>query len=337
MFIEMGGMYNINGEKHFGRKIFTEVSNIKNIRKKFNNIDVYATVYLYDNEKQSESNLFGPLYIDMDMDNIEEEENLKKLQLDLKLITKHLNLNYGIPTESMQFFFTGKKGFHILINPKVFGIRPCKHLNEYFKEIAKELNLFTIYKEVDTRIYDYKRLLRLPNSINSKSGLYKVPISFEDATNFTYEELKEYAKTPQKIVINEITKIEKAANRFNNIVKNYKEKKSKKKVIKSNVDIRDVKFLPCITSLLINGASKGNRNNSTVILASAFFQEGISYYDALNVILQWNSEKNDPSLNETEVEATVQSAYENVQAGRCYGCTSIQDMSLCTQNCNLYR
>ena len=41
-YIEMGGMYNIKGQRVFGRKIFIDPDNISEVRKKFNNTDVYA-------------------------------------------------------------------------------------------------------------------------------------------------------------------------------------------------------------------------------------------------------------------------------------------------------
>ena len=43
-YIEMGGMYNIKGQKIFGRKIYIEPNKISEIRKKFNNTDVYSNV-----------------------------------------------------------------------------------------------------------------------------------------------------------------------------------------------------------------------------------------------------------------------------------------------------
>ena len=69
-YIEMGGMYNINGQKIFGRKIYVEPNKISEIRKKFNNLDVYATILSYNKEVQNDSDLYGPMYLDLDL-NIE--------------------------------------------------------------------------------------------------------------------------------------------------------------------------------------------------------------------------------------------------------------------------
>ena len=68
MYLEMGGMYNINSKQVFGRKIFVTSKEISNIREKFNNTDVYKTVFYYDKENQDESNLYGSMYLDLDME-----------------------------------------------------------------------------------------------------------------------------------------------------------------------------------------------------------------------------------------------------------------------------
>ena len=67
-----------------------------------------------------------------------------KLKRDLALIVSYLNSQYGIPAKYIRFYFTGKKGFHLIIPPKVFGVTPDKNLNQYYKVIAKELNDNTI-------------------------------------------------------------------------------------------------------------------------------------------------------------------------------------------------
>lgn len=337
-YIEMGGNYNINNKKVFGRKIYVKSDEISNIRKKFNNTDVYSTIFSYNKDNQNESDLYGPLYLDLDYD-INNEEDFNTLKQDLITIVIYLNDYYGIPNNYIKFYFTGKKGFHLIISPIVFDIKPDNNLNSYYKEIAKELNNITFSKLIDLKIYDKKRLLRLPNSINGKTGLYKVPIKYEDIIKLSFEEMKEYASSPKDNIKAEAKPCDKAINKYNIIKDNFnrpKEKKMSKPI--EVVDINKIKLPQCIINILKNGAIEGNRNNTTVILASALFQRGASYEDTLDIVSEWNERLNEPSLSDVEINTTVASAYQQVQNGRRYGCTSIKEYELCVgKECRLYK
>lgn len=337
-YIEMGGMYNIKGQKIFGRKIFVHPDKRAEIRNKFNNTDVYATVLSYDKENQNESNLYGPMYLDLDL-NIETESDYKILKSDLCKIVAYLDVNYGIPTNYIKFYFTGKKGFHLIIEPEVFGIMPDNNLNVYFKEIAKELNRATTTQLIDTKIYDKKRLLRLPNSINSKTGLYKVPVTYEQINKMSFEDMKQYASINKPIIKVQVAPCEKAINRYKEIKDLVNKPKQKQK--NTNIKVRpinDIKPPSCIFGILDNGAQEGNRNNTTIILASSFFQNGASYQDTLDLVMRWNELRNDPCLPESEIVTTVASAYQQVKAGRRYGCNSIKEFGLCIGGgCELFK
>lgn len=337
-YIEMGGMYNINGEKHFGRKIYIDPTKMSDIRKKFNNIDVYATIFSYNKEVQNDSDLYGPVYLDLDL-NIETESDYLVLKQELGRIVNYLELCYGVPHNYIKFYFTGKKGFHLILDPIIFNIKPDNNLNIYFKEIAKELNKATLTGLIDTKIYDKKRLLRLPNSINGKTGLYKVPVTYEQILSYSYTEMKEYATGPKPVIKVEVKPCEKAINRLTEIIDLITKPKQKQNYRPINItDIDDIQVPSCILNILKNGAEDGNRNNTTIILASAFLQKGASYEDTLALVLDWNEHANSPSLPENEIVTTVNSAYQQVQAGRRYGCTSIRESGLCVgRDCSIYK
>lgn len=340
MYIEMGGSYIIQGEKVFGRKIYREVSQIDSVRTKFNNTDVYATMFQYNHDDQNLSDLYGPLYIDLDMD-FNNDKEYTRLKQDLARIVTYLNLQYGIPTKFIKFYFTGKKGFHLIISPIVLGVKPNKELNTYYKEIAKELNENTINKIVDIKIYDKKRLLRLVNSINGKTGLYKVPITYENIVKLSYDETREYASEIKTLEYEKPIPIDKAMNKFKEIVENVKTSDARKAAsirIPTNVDLSKIVFPKCIQEIYKNGVSEGNRNHTTIILASAFFQKGIDLNTALAMVHKWNLEKNNPSLSESEINTTVKSAHYQVTNGRRYGCSSISEMGLCIgKECRIYK
>lgn len=339
---EYGGVYNINNKKIFGRNKFISLEDIDSIRSKFNNTDVYTTIFQYNNLNQNESDLIGPMYLDLDMD-INNEDDFNRLKTNLNLIVIYLKQYYGISNNHIRFYFTGKKGFHLIIPYQLFNIKPDKNLNLYYKEIAKELDDNTLDHIIDLKIYDKRRLLRLINSINSKTGLYKVPIRYEDILRFSFEDIKNYAKEPKYLDFPNVSISEKATQKFIDIKnKLLKANKDKKINTSSNIkivnDLSTIRFPDCILNILSTGASQGSRNNTCIILASAFFQNGISFNETVRLLTEWNETKNDPCLEEHELLTTINSAYKQVINGIRYGCSSIKDNDLCIgHKCKLYK
>ena len=338
MYVEMGGAFNINGVKAFQRNIYVKstIKEVEKIRKKFNNIDVYSTLYQYqDDKEQNESDLSGPLYLDMDAP-LNNEEDFKKLLSDLKMVLTHLENDYGIKKNEVRIYFSGSKGFHIIIPSIVFSIPPTKLLNQYYKAIAQELNEFTLFKFIDTTIYDNKRLIRLINSINGKTGLYKVPVPYTMLDDLTFETIKEYASSPKREFYKPASFHEKASNKLISLLAKINRENKEKIKRRKKVDFNNLKFPPCICNIFVDGATKGFRNNTAIILSSAIYQQGIDYEEGLAIVLNWNAEKNDPPLSDREIENTCKSAFSFTESGRAYGCTSIKNLGLCNeQQCSI--
>ena len=190
-FIEMGGVKN----GYFTRNHFIDIKNLKNNLNQYDG-DIYSTIYRYDSKDQNTANFIAPLYLDLDIDDI--EHNFMKIKQDLLLVMRKLKTTFNLTDKDIEIYFSGSKGFHILIHYNIFGFEPSRDINKQFKKIAIELKTYTINKSIDTKIYDNKRLLRVPNTINYKTGLYKVPISFDKIKVMnSYEEIKTYASTPK--------------------------------------------------------------------------------------------------------------------------------------------
>lgn len=335
-YIECGGVYTINGQKVFGRNIRINIfdnQKLNSIYSRFNNIDVYSTNYIYNNENQNESDIIGPLYLDFDIE-LHGEENFNKVKTDVLIGLSFLKNIMYIPSKYIKIYFSGNKGFHVIISNSVFGIQPCKDLNEKYKQIAKSILEITVNKTVDTKIYDKKRLIRMPHTINGKTGLYKVPITEECLRNYNYQDMIEYAKTDKDIVYEEPIFIEKAALIFNEKSKVIKpiRNNTSKPIINPNYEIPI-----CIKNVFKYGAEKGQRNNTLILLASSILQKGVDIDECIDLLLQWNDKNLDP-LPEHEVIITIKSAYKGLMEGRKYGCSAAKDLGLCIgKECKLYK
>ena len=331
-YIEIGGK--VNGV--FKRNILIESSKKEETLKKYDFTDTYSTVYSYDNKNQDLANIVAPLYIDLDINDLEKDYD--KLRKDVLLLIRKLRTVFHLQEDNIQIFFSGSKGYHIIIPYEVFGIEPSKDLNDRYKLIVTELKSYTITKSIDTRIYDSKRLFREPNTINTKTGLYKVYMTIDQVRDFSYDDLISRARTPQAIVEPNKEYNPKADEALNAMVNELKERQ--KKTINHKVArqmLQNKELLPCVKYILQNGAQKGGRNNTAMALASALFQRNEDRAYVEQIMDTWNRTKLDEPLPERELELTVRSAFNNVNDGRRYGCGAFIDMGICVKGCPIRR
>ena len=330
--IEMGGQKN----GYFTRNHFIDAKDLKANLSRYDG-DIYCTIYKYDSEDQNTANFIAPLYLDLDIDDI--EDNFIKIKQDLLLIMRRLKTAFYLSDKDIEIYFSGSKGFHILVSHKIFGFEPGRDINKLYKKIAVDLKTYTVNKSVDTKIYDNKRLFRVPNTINHKTGLYKVPISYDKIKSInTFEELKQYATAP-KLNVPKVYKYNaKAREAFDEIIERIDaEEKAKINTKLAKEFIQRKELLPCVQYILNHGAPNGARNNTTVALANSLFQVGKEYEEVLEIITYWNKTKNEDPLDDSEILNTVRSAMNNAKQNRFYGCTVFRDLDVCVKGCPIHK
>lgn len=329
---EIGGVYS-NTQK-FGRKVFISFdSDLIESCKRFGNdlVDNYCTMYFYKKETQSNAIMYGSFYLDFDSDNI------KKAQNDLSIVIRTLKDEFGLMPEHYKIYFSGAKGFHLIIPPVLLNVLPKRNLNEDYKKLALYLNKKTIHKTIDTRIYDSVRLFRVPNTINSKTGLYKVRVSQEEAIKCDIEQLSNLALSPRDDLGVKLVQIEMASSKYAEIVNTVEEEERIVRKEPKNITNNKQELLPCILAILSQGAEKGNRNNTAIVLASCLLQAKDSLEEVMDLMIEWNESINTHPLPQSELRATVISAYNGYKGGQGFGCKSIREIGFCLAECHLNR
>ena len=189
---------------------------------------------------------------------------------------------------------------------------------------------------LDKNIYDARRLFRIPNTINSKTGLYKIPLTIQEIRHLNLTGIQEIAHEPRRLPRRMREPNQCACDATKAILK-------KKAVpIRSGTVLRDMKNLPpCIPELLSCSLHQGNRNNISVLLASALFQHGQNLGQVLDTITDWN-ESNTPPLPHKELASACRSAKKLTENGRGYGCSSIRNSGLvssniCLESCPIHK
>lgn len=158
--------------------------------------DYYVSLYKYNDshkkileEKNTLSGIKDTvtniLYFDFDSKN-----NLEKAKEDALVVANRLIEN-GIDEEAINVFFTGNKGFSIEVEISEF-ITP-DHFKAITQKIAGDLETF------DVVVSDPNRIVRVANTKHQVSGLYKIPLSPEEFTELSIDEIKTLAKTTRDI------------------------------------------------------------------------------------------------------------------------------------------
>jgi len=161
------------------------------------NFDAYASAFQFDKyileyvkiaggiKGFGEEAGTGKVYSEImwiDIDNA----NLIEAQTTAQQLIANLNKKYEVYADDLMIFFSGNKGFHIGIHNKLFNgliFKGGYDLHDRIKMMAVEI---ADGLPIDTRIYNKNRIFRIPNSMNMKSGLYKIPISYEELCEEIY-------------------------------------------------------------------------------------------------------------------------------------------------------
>jgi hypothetical protein len=333
-YTELGGV--VNGI--FRRNIYLpEDNNLINKRRSFiqscRETDVYQCIYSYDTDKREEVDtapILAPFYLDLDAD-IQTPKDYEYIR-DVAVRTVYiLHTIFSIPLSKIQTYFSGHKGFHILIDHRIFGLCPLQRLNDIYKAWAIHLSMEYGITNLDVKIYDRRRLFRLPNTINSKTGLYKVWIPLSLLKESTYESIKEYARTPKFYFASPDVMNKEAAVRFLSKARLIYTKKPRKKDT-YQIPKQKEELLPCIKTLLSEGVSEGSRNKMTILLANSLLQRGYTQEEMRDMVTEWN-EYNDPPLPDQELDITIQSAINSLEKGKRYGCSSLKEAGICVSDC----
>ena len=159
-------------------------------RARHSNTDVYATVCRFASQDRA-SQYRCPFFADIDCKDLEQarQDTLKACDL----LIEHLGLSPGC----LDIHFSGAKGFHVVVPLGVFGNPDYDHLLQVWKALARRLAQEGV-RHIDQGVYDRARVLRLPNSIHSKTGLYKVPLEYKELRDLGLGHVLEVARQPRE-------------------------------------------------------------------------------------------------------------------------------------------
>jgi antitoxin component HigA of HigAB toxin-antitoxin module len=222
--------------------------------------------------------------------------NLENSRADaVKIITFFME-RFGLSEDEIRVYFSGSKGFHILVDPIVLGIQPDKSLHRFFKLIANYLVVQLGLRSLDTgSIYGHGRMLRMVNSIHHKSGLFKVELTHAELKGDLNEVINSIAKSPRGDIYppDQLEyQLNVSANEwYLQKVYEYQEAQrleEAKTALKDEV-LSGMDGVPvCVQFVLDRGILKnGDRNKATMALASYYKDIGTPVAETCKILADW--------------------------------------------------
>ena len=293
--------------------------------------DTFLSLYGYDeevieyfNEKKTLSGYNGVIYLPrefmLDVDGSEIEEAQEKT---IKLISM-LN-NIGVPSN---VYFSGR-GFHIGIPDKAFKWKPDVNLHLKVKD---ELDKKGVYKYADVSVTDKTRIIRLNNTLNSKSKLWKIYITNEELLELNALGIKALANKPRQIKIPELQ----CEPIFDVTVREVKKQTIKFKETLGKEP--DPMLYPCIQTML-KGTSYGGRH-ATALRIAAWLRWRYPENVVRLIMEDWRKRvtTNENPFKEIEMERIVTDCYKGHNgSGYRYGCNDKVMDKHCNSTCTLFK
>ena len=300
----------VNGKSSPWQRI--EVTNVAKFQQEeAYNFNCFMTVQHFANKGKVKGEKFiAPLYFDLDYatdPSIPQAEAIKLIDFFMEELDVQ-------PTD-IWVYFSGSKGFHILISSQAIGVQPRTDLHKIYKHIAGYLKyrLGTVEKKVDDAgneyevidplksidpvVYTEKRMLRLNNSVHQKTKLYKIELTIEELKLLTIDQIKKLAEAPRRAVgftgpeRTSALGIRKEANKlFMDKLAEYEQAAATNQQRYDKEEYLFTKGKPpvCVEDILKGGWKKeGDRNQATVQLACYYKAAGHSKDEALKILEEW--------------------------------------------------
>ena len=229
-------------------------------------------------------------------------------------------------------YFSGT-GFHIHIPAQSFRWKPSKDLHIKVKQVLTE---FGIFKYADPSVTDKTRIIRVPNTRNNKSRLYKVPLA---KFPMDMTDILEFARSPKKIPILSwedkgiipVFDVNVEIESVQTVVNNTKVQLSDQGRSPDPINY------PCISSMY-DDTPLGSRHMVALRLASWF--RWLYPENLLKVVMEnWRQKVNtDGKFTEKEMEQLVEGCYTGHGGnGYRYGCNDPVMDDYCKNTCRLYK
>ncbi len=267
------------------------------------NQDVYETVQEFNSDG---SFISCPIYADLDG-----ETALN----DCRKLSSKLCERYG---DYPEIFFSGRKGFHLIVD------YPIKYTKAH-AVVERLMDTCGSYKSLDKKVYTSRRLLRVPNTVHTKTNLYKIAITPEELEFCDLDQIKGFAKNPHPLIAAreyDVDAIEEDVEAITVEIENEKAKVPSHELTGTWKD----NITPCIWTIIEERPVDGTWNAVITVLARFFNSQQVSMDESLEIMFRHAHWRED----DRHVRSVFRSVFRNASV---FGC---RQTALLEQHCDIW-
>lgn len=259
-------------------------------------LSYFSTIQSFCNSTKTKGELhWSPLFFDLDAEDADDEEqlieNLKVALSDARKLVDFFLTGFEIEP---QVWFSGRKGFHVIVPGELCGATPGRKLTYYWKHIAAAIAKKLELETLDWRVYSIPRMWRISNT-QHKSGRYKIPLELNSLQEGIPAILARASDRQLNGATDEGDKplplqvVEPLATLYNDAVTELQERA---KVLESTPLEHPVfgeKHPACINWMLENGlALLGSKNQADMVMSNYCKASGMTLESAEQFISSWS-------------------------------------------------
>ena len=288
-------------------------------------VDTYTTYFRYGEDMKQHVSDSGSVkgfsgkayspWIPFDIDS----EDLRDAYQQLIKLMKVIN-NYRVSLEHCKFYFSGSKGFHVMLPSSLVGVEPSEDIHLRFRKFAKRIGNGI---KLDMSIYDKVKLFRLPNTINSKKNKYKIQLNLFEIQSMNVSDILDLSSIQRKEW--DVPEVG-----INDTLQSIYESEEVSKPI-THTNNQTVKVKICMHRMM-SGIGQGERDNAAVRIVDHMKKSGLSEDMIWVAIQSWNN-KNNPPLTEQELQTTFAQGMKEYN----YGCKDFLLEKYCDKSCIFYK
>ena len=230
-------------------------------------------------------------------------------------------LEQGVDTSTQCHLWFSGRGFHIEI-PNLYGFEESKNLPYQVK-----MTIDSHFGKLVDNIYDKGRLIRVGYTINMKSELYKLPLSWQMINDMSYQDICEYCQNQKTDYNHTPFNEDEVYPIWEDKVLDVKEFKEEEEGAISNTTLNA--HVTCVQKMW-KSDKEGERHITLLRMANAWRRMGIVKEGAIKM-----SEYNIPSLGHNEILKILDDVYAWEHNG--YSCSDTIMEKYCDPICKFYK
>ena len=229
-------------------------------------------------------------------------------------------LEQGVDTSTQAHIWFSGRGFHIEI-PNLYGFEESINLPYQVK-----MTIDSHFGKLVDNIYDKGRLIRVGYTINMKSELYKLPLSWQMLNDMNYQEICEYCQTQKQDYHHTPFNLDNVYPIWEDKVLEVQEFREDEKDI-SNTNLNA--HVTCVQKMW-KSEKDGERHITLLRIANALRRMGVQKEGSIKM-----AEYNIPSLDHNEILKIVDDVYAWEHNG--YSCSDTIMEKYCDPICKFYK